>query len=99
MRYSVLMTDEAEAEIDNIFRHIARDKPNAAGRFVERLRNQILALDQSPRRCPVAPEDGIEGLHIRHLIHRPYRVIFAIDGKTVVILRVRHGARRPIEEF
>lgn len=51
-----------------------------------------------PKRCSRAPEDGLDGLEIRHLIHGRYRIIFGIDGKTVVILQVRHGARLPTTE-
>ena len=51
-----------------------------------------------PKRCPRAPEDGLDGLEIRHLIHGRYRIIFGIDGKTVVILQVRHGARLTMTE-
>lgn len=51
-----------------------------------------------PKRCSLAPEDGLDGLEIRHLFHGLYRIIFAIDGNTIVILQVRHGARLPLIE-
>lgn len=50
----------------------------------------------SPKRCPRAPEDGLDGLEIRHLMHDPYRIIFAIDSATVAILQVRHMRQLPM---
>lgn len=46
-----------------------------------------------PERCPLAPEDGLDGVTIRHLIYGDYRILFSIDAAQVVILQVRHGAR------
>lgn len=55
-------------------------------------------LVSMPKRCPRAPEDGLDGLEIGHLVHGRYRIVFGIDGETVIILQVRHGARLPTTE-
>lgn len=98
MTYRVVVTSEAEQDFDELFRYVARDNPAAARKFVAGLRKRLKTLASMPKRCPRAPEDGLDGLEIRHLVHGQYRVIFAIDGKTVVILQVRHGARLPTTE-
>jgi plasmid stabilization system protein ParE len=98
MSYKVAVTPEAESDLDQVFRFIALEKPDAARKFVAGLRRRLKTLASMPRRAPLAPENGLDGLEIRHLIHGHYRVIFAIDGRTVVILQVRHGARLPVGE-
>ena len=98
MTYTVVVTTEAEGDLDQVFRFVAFEKPDAARQFVTGLRRRLKTLASMPRRCPRAPEDGLDGLEIRHLIHGRYRIIFAIDGRTVVILQVRHGARLPAGE-
>ena len=98
MTYTVVVTPEAERDLDQVFRFAALETPDRARTFVTGLRRRLKTLAAMPRRCPRAPEDGLDGLEIRHLIHGRYRIIFAIDDPTVVILQVRHGARRPAGE-
>ena len=94
MTYKVVVTPGAEVDLDQVYRFVALEKPGAARTFVAGLRRRLKTLAAMPRRCPRAPEDGLDGLEIRHLIHDQYRIIFAIDDRTVVILQVRHSARR-----
>lgn len=98
MSFRVVVTAEAERNLDALFRYVARDNPINARRFVTELRERLKALRTLPRRCPRAPEDGRRGLEIRHLVHGDYRVIFAIIDDTVAILQVRHSARLPMED-
>lgn len=98
MIYRVVVTPEAEQYLNELFRFVALDTPSAARKFVAGLRKRLKTLASMPKRCSRAPEDGLDGLEIRHLIHGRYRIIFGIDGKTVVILQVRHGARLPTTE-
>ena len=94
MSYKVVITATAETNLDEILRFIARDNPIAARRFVMRLRARIKALAAAPKRCPLAPENGLEaGVEIRHLFYGNYRILFVINANHVVILQVRHGAR------
>lgn len=93
MTYRVVVTSEAEQNLDELFRFVALDNPAAARKVVAVLRKRVKTLASMPKRCPRAPEDGLDGLEIRHLVHGRYRIIFGIDGKTVVVLQVRHGAR------
>ena len=96
MRYRVVVTPAAEANLDGIFHFIALDKPRAAQRFVASLRGKIETLAQMPTRCPLASEDGLDGLQIRHLIFGNYRLLFVIDTREVTVLQVRHAARQSI---
>jgi plasmid stabilization system protein ParE len=98
MSFRVVVTPEAERNLDDIFAFIALGNAVAARRFVDGLRRRLKTLASLPRRCSRAPEDGLDGMEIRHLVYRQCRILFGIDGKTVVILRVRHGARLPVSE-
>ncbi len=98
MTHEVVVTAEAERDLHQLFLFVARENPNAARKFVADLRRRLKTLAAMPRRAALAPENGLDGLEIRHLVHGRYRIVFAIDGKTVIILQVRHGARLPIGE-
>ena len=98
MKYRIVVTPTAEANLDETFRFIALDNPAAGRKFIASLRAKIKTLAEMPSRCPLAPEDGLDGLEMRHLIHGNYRIIFTIDPGRVTVLQVRHGARRPMAE-
>ncbi|GER08860.1 plasmid stabilization protein [Iodidimonas muriae] len=98
MSRRVAITPTAEADLDDILHFIAVDNPAAARRFVTTLRARMKTLARMPERCPRAPEDGLDGLEIRHLITSGYRILFTVDADLIVILQVRHGARLPATE-
>jgi plasmid stabilization system protein ParE len=93
MKYRLVVTPTAEATLDEIFRFIAHDNPVAARKFVANLRAAIQTLTQMPKRCPRAPEDGLDGIALRHRLFGEYRIIFAVDPGQVTVLQIRHGAR------
>jgi plasmid stabilization system protein ParE len=92
-RYKVEITRVAETDIQDIFDYISRDSKTAALRLTEEIENQIETLESSPLRCAVIPEAQELGEKYRHLIFGNYRTIFKIEGSTVIIMRVIHGAR------
>ena len=94
MRYLVVVTPAAEANLDEFLRFIALDNPVAGRKFVAGLRAKLKTLARMPKRCPLALEDGLDGIELRHLIHGNYRIIFVIDPWQLTILQVRHAARR-----
>lgn len=92
-KYSVQITPAAERDVEEIWTYIADDSPENATAFIVRLEEQIEALEHSPERCPLVPENELLGTDYRHLIYGAYRTIFRITGMTVVIVRIIHGAR------
>ncbi|MDP8925057.1 MAG: type II toxin-antitoxin system RelE/ParE family toxin [Chloroflexota bacterium] len=56
----------------------------------------IQTLADFPRRCPLACENDDFDVEVRQRLHGDYRILFTVDGGTVRILHVRHGARRPL---
>ena len=98
MSRRVVITPTAEADLDHILYFIALDNPAVGRRFVTTLRAKMKTLARMPERCPLAPEDGLDGLEIRQLIHGNYRILFTVDADHIVVLQVRHGARLPATE-
>jgi toxin ParE1/3/4 len=87
----IIFSAEALADLSAIVRHIARDNPQAAVRFGDRLIDQVLILEHFPflgapyARRPV----------VRKLVSRPYIIYYRprIEAGCVDILRYWHGAR------
>lgn len=98
-RYRVVISNHAERDLDAIYTFIADDSPQNALAVAARLREGTLGLDQFPERFPIARESPIDGLEIRSLLVFPYRVLYAIEGRRVLVLRVRHGAMKTLESL
>ena len=84
-------TRRARRDLVGIARYIERDKPEAARRWVARLRERARAvaeLPESGRRVPETARDDV-----REVLVRSYRIVYLIDAETVSILTVFEGHR------
>ena len=93
MKYKVIFQDTATRSLERIYAYIAKDSPVNARRYIQKLRVQCATLAHTPKRCPFALENGMDGLEIRHKIYDRYRIIFTIAAPNVHILEIRHAAR------
>lgn len=107
MNFTVVTSDVAEAEIEAAFLSLFLRNPDLAARWLEGLNRAIAALDTFPGRHSRVDEGKVQGQIVRRVVYRNgkivYRVLFIVvdadgDGEddTVRILRVLHGARRPL---
>jgi plasmid stabilization system protein ParE len=68
-----------------------------AGRWLARYDTTITALADDPARYPEADETAELGFDLRQTVFRfgrtAYRILFAITGDTVNVIRVRHSAQ------
>jgi plasmid stabilization system protein ParE len=101
MNYRVLVLPRAVAEIEETYLWIAKRAPESAVKWFNGLYSVIETLETFPERCPHAPENDFFHQEIRQLVYGKrigrYRILFTIDGDTVYILHVRHGARKRLE--
>ena len=83
------------------FACIERMRSRVAGeaglRCFQGLHEAIASLARLPKRCPLAPENKSFPSEVRQLLYGRrqyrYRILFTIEGDTVVILHIRHGRR------
>ncbi|MDX2042066.1 MAG: type II toxin-antitoxin system RelE/ParE family toxin [Acidobacteriota bacterium] len=93
MGYKVEVTEKAQAETRQAIRWIAEYSPEKAALWHFELTRKLDSLENSPARCPLAPESKTHGQEIRHLLFDKYRILFIIEDETVYVLRVRHQAQ------
>jgi len=86
--YKIVWTDEAIAQLDGIGAYIAIDDPLAAAALADRLIALADSLAQFPNRGRPAGTSSRELSNVW-----PYILRYRVEGSTVVILRIRHGAR------
>jgi len=87
----VRWTPQAADDLEAICLFIARDAPQVAATFADRVIRATDRLASYPRLGRIVPELGIE--HIREIIVASYRVIYRLRQDDVHLLTVHHGAR------
>ena len=90
-RYKIELPESVKTKIRDQALFIAKDKPPVALQWYEHIFDQIDSLEFSPKRCSIAPESRYIDFEVRHLISGNYRILFRIDGQTVVVLDFKSG--------
>jgi plasmid stabilization system protein ParE len=100
MTYRVITEPTAEAGAREAYNWLRERSPAAATRWLRGLRQAIESLAEHPQRCPLAPENEHFEEEIRQHLYgkRPgvYRILFTIRDGRVVVLYIRHSARRAL---
>ena len=101
-RYTVIILPSAELDISEAWKWLAERDEIAANRWFNGLAEVFETLEKSPQRCPLAPESRFFNEEIRQAFHgrrqHKYRILFTVRNDKVLILHVRHGARKALGE-
>ena len=84
-------TLQARDDLRAIRRFIARDKPEAARRWVQRLRERARAAARMPDSGRAVPE--LQLPDVREVILGGYRIVYRVERRDVVVLTVFEGHR------
>jgi toxin ParE1/3/4 len=87
----VVISAEAEADLESIGDWIAKDNPTRAVTFVQELRRRCESLMDAPRGHARVPR--YEHLGIRRRVYRDYLIFYRIVGDRIEVLHVLHGSR------
>ena len=87
----VIWAPIAEARALEAVDFIARDRPARAAAWLEKLLERTATLGRFPRQGHRVPE--LDRAAYREILHEPYRVIYRLDARQVVILTLRHVRR------
>ena len=95
MRYDVLITQGAERDLEEICDHIAEfDSPEKADYVLSRLLEVAERLAAFPDRGPHPKELQELGIReYRQTFFKPYRLIYRVIGKRVLIYLIADGRR------
>ena len=96
--YTVLWTEQAARDVEDVARWIGRDDPVMARNVLTRLRKRAATLRAHPTRGRPVPELERAGLTTwRELMETPWRIIYRIEDDRVIVLAV-FDDRRDIED-
>ena len=99
--HKVVLQKRASQDLEDAYLNAAKRAPLTAATWLNRFHNALKTLQQSPERCPRAPENRkTKRAELREFLYgrRPnvFRAVYYIDGNTVRILRIRRAARRSL---
>jgi toxin ParE1/3/4 len=94
-RYEVVLTQDAEADLTHLYRYIAEyDSRASADRVLERLLEISDSLAEHPERGSIPKELRALGMaEYRQVFFKPYRLIYRVHAKQVVIYLIADGRR------
>ena len=95
MRYEVLITEGAERDLEDIYDYIAEfDSTEKADYVLSRLLEVAVRLATFPDRGPHPKELQALGIReYRQTFFKPYRLIYRVIGKRVLIYLIADGRR------
>ncbi len=100
MSYRVLFSEDAEQDIEDLYRFIAgREGVETAERILGELEAAASSLEDIPARGNVPKELAPVGItEYRELHHKPWRMIYRVAGSDVIVYCVADG-RRDMQSF
>ena len=93
--FTVVVDPGAEDDLRSLHAWVTENRsPEQADKLLERLLDRVASLEQYPERGSVPKELAALGTtEFRQLVLPPYRLIYYIDGTTVVVAVIADGRR------
>ena len=92
-KYDVRLLRIAEDDFSEIVSYIAADRPSAAEDLASKIEKNLRLLSTNPHLGRVPKEEELAQVAYRYLVVENYLIFYKIEGKTVYIYRILHGAR------
>jgi toxin ParE1/3/4 len=87
----VVVTAEAETDLEQIAAYVAERNPQSALKLVRELRDRCESLVDTPRGYPLVPR--YEQFGIRRRPFGNFLIFYRIGAETIDVVHVLHGAR------
>lgn len=87
----VVITSEAEADLEHIAAYIAEQSPRSALKLVRELRQRCESLADAPRGYPLVPRYEHSGIRRRPFGH--YLIFYRVGEDAIEVIHILHGVR------
>ena len=93
--HRVDLTRQALRDLASARNRIARDSPLTVNKWLQGIRRTMASLGHQPPRFEVIPEAAVYAFphEYRHVGQGGYRIIYLVEERRVLIVRVIHAAR------
>ncbi len=95
MKYTLYLIEEAQADLLDIYRYVARnDSVDRAHNLLDKLEQTILNLEVMPDRGHASPElERVGVMEFKEVLYKPYRIIYQVITSNVYVHCVLDGRR------
>ncbi|MEK6566563.1 MAG: type II toxin-antitoxin system RelE/ParE family toxin [Bacteroidota bacterium] len=97
--YAVRLLRLAEEDLNKIVSYVAADRPSAAEELADRIEKTLQLLSRNPGLGRVPTEQQLVRLGYRYLVIENYLVFYTLEGTTIYVHRILHGARDYLSLF
>lgn len=87
----VVITEEAEADLEHIASYVAEQSPRSALMLVRGLREKCGSLADAPRGYPLVPRYEHKGVRRRPFGN--YLIFYRVGANAIEVIHILHGAR------
>ncbi|HTK82722.1 MAG TPA: type II toxin-antitoxin system RelE/ParE family toxin [Bacteroidota bacterium] len=98
-KYNIKLLRIAEDDLAEIISYISADRPSAAEALATKIENDLDLLAENPHSGRVPEEEDLVRLHYRYLVVENYLIFYVIEGQTMYVHRILHGARDYLSLF
>ncbi len=92
-KYTVRLLRVAEEDLNDILDYIAADNLSAATAILDRIEKDLRLLSHQPFLGRIPEEEELMRIGYRVLVILDYLIFYTVEGQTVLVHRILHGAR------
>jgi toxin ParE1/3/4 len=92
-KFAIRLLQAAEDDFREIVTYIALDNPSAAGALADRIEKSLSNLSVHPLLGKIPKEEELANIGYRFLVVQNYLIFYTIEGHTIWVHRIIHGAR------
>ena len=92
-KYTVRLLRVAEEDLTEIVTYIAAERPLAAEKLASRIEKNLHLLASNPHLGRIPNEEELLRLGYRYIVVENFLVFYILEGKTILVHRILHGAR------
>ena len=93
LKYRVRLLTAAEQDFKEIIDYILTDNATAALSIADKIEANLQHLENNPHLGRIPNDDELLRLGYRYLIVLDYLIFYKIEGTTIFVYRILHGAR------
>ena len=92
-KYTIRLLRIAEEDLAEIISYIAADRPSAAEGIASEMEKNLQLLSKHPHLGRIPNEEDLLKLGYRYLVVQSYLIFCIVEGQTIYVHRILHGAR------
>ena len=92
-RYAIHFLRAAEDDLSEIYEYVASENLKAAEQILTRTEKNLQLLTRQPQLGRIPNDEELVHMRYRYVVIGDYLAFYTLEGQTVLVHRIIHGAR------